>query len=163
MRIIGIDPGLTKTGIGIIDVNNNSINYVFSTTLYSSPDHDMAVRLKSFHDSLLQIIQLYKPNIASIEETFVNKNPLSSLKLGHARGAIILTLGLCNIEVNEYSATSVKKTIVGVGRAEKHQIQAMIKILMPKANFKSEDEADALAIALCHHHNSGMLKFKAKN
>lgn len=154
MRIIGIDPGLTKTGIGIIDVKNNSINYVFSTTLHSSPDHDMAVRLKSFHDSLLQIIQLYKPNIASIEETFVNKNPLSSLKLGHARGAIILTLGLCNIEVNEYSATSVKKTIVGVGRAEKHQVQAMIKILMPKANFKSEDEADALAIALCHHHNS---------
>ena len=163
MRIIGIDPGLTKTGIGIIDVKNNSINYVFSTTLHSSPEQDMAVRLKSFHDSLLQIIQLYKPNIASIEETFVNKNPLSSLKLGHARGAIILTLGLCNIEVNEYSATSVKKTIVGVGRAEKHQIQAMIKILMPKANFKSEDEADALAIALCHHHNSGMLKFKAKN
>lgn len=118
MRIIGIDPGLTKTGIGIIDVKNNSINYVFSTTLHSSPEQDMAMRLKSFHDSLLQIIQLYKPNIASIEETFVNKNPLSSLKLGHARGAIILTLGLCNVEVNEYSATSVKKTIVGVGRAE---------------------------------------------
>ncbi|MFM7702059.1 MAG: crossover junction endodeoxyribonuclease RuvC [Alphaproteobacteria bacterium] len=159
MRIIGIDPGLTKTGIGIIDVKNNSIAYVFSTTIHTSPDDDMAVRLKFFHDSLLQIIQLYQPDLASIEETFVNKNPMSSLKLGHARGAIILTLGLCNIKVHEYSATSVKKTIVGVGRAEKHQVQAMIKILMPKANFKTEDEADALAIALCHHHQSGLLKF----
>lgn len=159
MRIIGIDPGLTKTGIGIIDVKNNSIAYVFSTTIHTSPDDDMAVRLKFFHDSLLQIIQLYQPDLASIEETFVNKNPVSSLKLGHARGAIILTLGLCNIKVHEYSATSVKKTIVGVGRAEKQQVQAMIKILMPKANFKTEDEADALAIALCHHHQSGLLKF----
>ncbi|MFM8185886.1 MAG: crossover junction endodeoxyribonuclease RuvC [Alphaproteobacteria bacterium] len=159
MRIIGIDPGLTKTGIGIIDVKNNSIAYVFSTTIHTSPDDDMAVRLKFFHDSLLQIIQLYQPDLASIEETFVNKNPMSSLKLGHARGSIILTLGLCNIKVHEYSATSVKKTIVGVGRAEKHQVQAMIKILMPKANFKTEDEADALAIALCHHHQSGLLKF----
>jgi len=159
MRIIGIDPGLTKTGIGIIDVKNNSIAYVFSTTIHTSSDDDMAVRLKFFHDSLLQIIQLYQPDLASIEETFVNKNPVSSLKLGHARGAIILTLGLCNIKVHEYSATSVKKTIVGVGRAEKQQVQAMIKILMPKANFKTEDEADALAIALCHHHQSGLLKF----
>jgi len=159
MRIIGIDPGLTKTGIGIIDVKNNSIAYVFSATIHTSPDDDMAVRLKFFHDSLLQIIQLYQPDLASIEETFVNKNPVSSLKLGHARGAIILTLGLCNIKVHEYSATSVKKTIVGVGRAEKQQVQAMIKILMPKANFKTEDEADALAIALCHHHQSGLLKF----
>ncbi|MFM7558280.1 MAG: crossover junction endodeoxyribonuclease RuvC, partial [Alphaproteobacteria bacterium] len=98
MRIIGIDPGLTKTGIGIIDVKNNSIAYVFSTTIHTSPDDDMAVRLKFFHDSLLQIIQLYQPDLASIEETFVNKNPMSSLKLGHARGAIILTLGLCNIK-----------------------------------------------------------------
>ncbi len=159
MRIIGIDPGLTKTGIGIIDVKNNSISYVFSTTIHSSPDDDMAVRLRLFHDSLLQIIQLYQPEIASIEETFVNKNPISSLKLGHARGALILTLGLCNIKVYEYSATSVKKTIVGVGRAEKHQVQAMIKILMPKANFKSEDEADALAIAICHQHHSTSFKY----
>ncbi|NBX52736.1 MAG: crossover junction endodeoxyribonuclease RuvC [Proteobacteria bacterium] len=152
-RIIGIDPGLTKTGVGVIDIIGNSLSFVFCDTIYSSPTLSMAERLSHFHKSLLQIIQLYQPNIASIEETFVNKNPISSLKLGHARGALILTLGICGIEVHEYSATSVKKTIVGVGRAEKQQIQAMIKILLPKANFKNEDEADALAIAICHHHN----------
>ena len=152
-RIIGIDPGLTKTGIGIIDIVGNSLSFVFCDTIYSSPTLPMAERLSYFHKSLLQIIQLYEPNCASIEETFVNKNPTSSLKLGHARGALILTLGICGIKVHEYSATSVKKTIVGVGRAEKQQIQAMIKILLPKANFKNEDEADALAIAICHHHN----------
>ena len=113
----------------------------------------MAERLNHFHQNLLQIIQLYKPDEASVEETFVNKNPISSLKLGHARGALILTLGICGIKVNEYSATSVKKTIVGVGRAEKNQVQAMIKILLPKANFKTEDEADALAIAICHNNH----------
>jgi len=153
VRIIGIDPGLTKTGVGIIDVNNNSLNFVYCQTIYSSPQQQMADRLSHFHKSLLQIILLYKPNFASIEETFVNKNPISSLKLGHARGALMLTLGLCGLEVAEYSSTAVKKTIVGVGRADKNQIQAMIKILLPKAKFSSEDEADALAIAICHHHN----------
>ena len=105
MRIIGVDPGLTKTGIGIIDVKNNSLSFVFSTTIYSAPDQEMAERLNHFYQNLLQIIQLYKPDEASVEETFVNKNPISSLKLGHARGALILTLGICGIKVNEYSAT----------------------------------------------------------
>jgi len=153
MRIIGIDPGLTKTGVGIIDIQNNSLSFVYATTLYSSPDLEMAERLKHFHHELTSILKLYEPHEASIEETFVNKNPISSLKLGHARGALILTLGMCNIPVSEYSATAVKKTIVGVGRAEKHQIQAMIKILLPKAQFKTEDEADALAIAICHNNH----------
>ena len=150
MRIIGIDPGLTKTGIGIIDAKNNSLNYVFSDTIYSSPSEKMADRLKHFHNKLLDIIKIYSPQEASIEETFVNKNPISSLKLGHARGALILTLGICNIKVSEYSATSVKKTIVGTGRAEKHRIQAMVKFILPNAKFDTEDEADALAIAICH-------------
>ncbi len=153
MRIIGIDPGLTKTGIGIIEINNNSLNFVFSDTIYSSPDLQMADRLSHFHNMLIQIIQLYKPNFASIEETFVNKNPISSLKLGHARGALMLTLGLCGLKVAEYSSTAVKKTIVGVGRADKNQVGSMIKILLPKAKFSTEDEADALAIAICHYHN----------
>lgn len=153
MRIIGIDPGLTKTGVGIIDVINNSLNFVYCDTIYSTPDQKMADRLSHFHKSLLQIIQLYKPNFASIEETFVNKNPISSLKLGHARGALMLTLGMCELDVAEYSSTAIKKTIVGVGRADKNQVQAMIKILLPKAKFSTEDEADALAIAICHHHN----------
>lgn len=153
MRIIGIDPGLTKTGVGIIDVANNSISFVASETIYSKPSEPFAKRLHHFHDSLFKIVKNYNPDQAAIEETFVNSNPLSSLKLGHARGALILTLSLCGLKVSEYSTTAVKKAVVGVGRAEKHQIQMMVKILLPKSNFKTEDEADALAVAICHNNH----------
>ncbi len=154
MRIIGIDPGLTKTGVGIIEVKNNSLSFVASHTIHTSPSDQLAVRLKQFHDSLTEIIKLHQPHEAAIEETFINVNPTSSLKLGQARGALILTLGLCGLKVSEYSATAIKKAIVGVGRAEKAQIQTMVKILLPKANFKTEDEADALAVAICHNNHS---------
>ena len=151
MRIIGIDPGLTKTGIGIIEAKNNSLSFISAHTIYSSPSDPIAHRLNHFHTSLIDIIKLHKPDLVAIEETFVNKNPLSSLKLGHVRGALILTSAICNLKVFEYSSTAVKKAIVGVGRAEKEQIQMMVKILLPKAEFKTEDEADALAIAICHN------------
>lgn len=151
MKIIGIDPGLTKTGIGIIEVKNNSLFFVAAKTIYSSPSDPLASRLQHFHGHLIEIVKAYQPLEAAIEETFVNQNPTSSLKLGHARGALILSLGLCGLEVREYSSTAVKKAVVGVGRAEKNQVQAMIKILLPKADFKTEDEADALAVAICHH------------
>jgi crossover junction endodeoxyribonuclease RuvC len=151
MKIIGIDPGLTKTGVGIIEVKNNSLSFISSHTIYSSPADPMAFRLQHFHKELIEIISLYKPEVAAIEEVFVNKNPLSSLKLGHVRGALMLTLGICNLKVFEYSATAVKKAVVGIGRAEKSQIQTMVKILLPKAEFKTEDAADALAVAICHN------------
>lgn len=151
MRIIGIDPGLTKTGIGVIEVKNNAISFIASETIYSSAQDEISIRLQHFHKNLVEIINLYKPQVAAIEETFVNKNPLSSLKLGHVRGSLILTLGICNLKVFEYSSTAIKKAVVGVGRAEKNQVQAMIKILLPKATFKTEDEADALATAICHN------------
>lgn len=157
MKIIGIDPGLTKTGVGIIEVKNNSLSFVASETIYSSASDPLAFRLHHFHKSLVEIIKIHQPDEAAIEETFVNKNPLTSLKLGQARGALILSLGLCGLKVSEYSATAVKKAVVGVGRAEKEQIQMMVKILLPKANFKTEDEADALAVAICHNSNSSFL------
>jgi len=157
MRILGIDPGLTKTGVGIIEVKNNNLYYIFSDTIYTSSSDDLSSRLNKFHSELSKIIDHYKPNEAAIEETFVNKNPLSSLMLGHARGALILTLGIFNLKVKEYSTTSVKKTIAGIGRAEKEQIQSMIKILLPKSSFKTSDEADALAVAICH--NNMKLKY----
>lgn len=153
MKIIGIDPGLTKTGIGIIEIKNNNISYLSSSTIYSSTNEQLSVRLSHFHEELKKIINFYKPDVSAIEETFVNNNPLSSLKLGHARGALMLSLSLANLAVYEYSTTKVKKTVTGVGRAEKHQIQAMVKILLPLANFKNEDEADALAVAICHYHH----------
>ncbi len=151
MKIIGIDPGLTKTGIGIIEVKNNLLSFVAAQTIYSSPKDPMAHRLRHFHNSLSDILKLYQPDESAIEETFINQNPLSSLKLGHVRGALILGLGLHGLKVSEYSATAVKKSIVGIGRAEKEQIQMMVKVLLPKAVFKTEDEADALAVAICHN------------
>lgn len=153
MRIIGIDPGLTKTGVGVIEVKNNSLIFVGSETIYSSSSDPLTVRLNHFHQELFRIIKAHQPHEAAIEETFVNKNPTSSLKLGHARGALILSLALCGLRVSEYSATAVKKAVVGVGRAEKDQIQMMIKVLLPKAGFKTEDEADALAVAICHNNH----------
>lgn len=153
MRIIGIDPGLTKTGIGIIDIKNNSISYVASSTIYSSASDPLVDRLSHFHEKLIDIIKTYKPDESAIEEVFVNKNPVSSLKLGHVRGSLILTLGLCDLNVSEYSTTAIKKAVVGVGRADKNQIQAMIKILLPKSQFQTEDEADALATAICHNNH----------
>lgn len=153
-RIIGIDPGLTKTGVGIIEVKNNQLYFVASKTIYSSPSSPLVERLGHFYEILSQIIKTYQPNEAAIEETFINSNPMTSLKLGQARGALILTLGLNGLKVAEYSSTAVKKAVTGVGRAQKGQIQAMMKILLPKADFKTEDEADALAVAICHNSNN---------
>lgn len=153
MKIIGIDPGLTKTGVGIIEVKGNSLGFIAAKTIYSSPSDPLFVRLNHFHQQLTETIKIYQPDEAAIEETFVNQNPTSSLKLGQARGALILSLSLCGLKVSEYSATAIKKAVVGVGRAEKNQIQMMVKILLSKADFKTEDEADALAVAICHNNN----------
>ena len=153
MRIIGIDPGLTKTGVGIIDVTGSSLSYVSSRTIRTNPKDDLSDRLLYLHANLMEIIQEFKPELSAIEETFVNKNPISSLKLGHARGTLMLTLAICGLKVYEFSATSVKKSVVGVGRADKDQIKMMIKVLLPKSQVEREDEADALAVAICCNAN----------
>ncbi len=153
-RIIGIDPALTKSGWGVIEVKGNSFKYIASGTIKTNAKEDLANRLHQIHQELIQAITFYKPAIASIEETFVNKNPVSSLKLGHARGAIMLGLTICDIKIFEYSATSIKKSVTGVGRAEKQQVDAMIKILLPQNKSASEDESDALAAAICHANNN---------
>ena len=154
MKIIGIDPGLTKTGWGIIEVNkNNLLQFIACGTIYSKATETIDKRLKHFYKELSLVIELYRPEFSAIEEVFINVNPLSSLKLGHIRGALILTIANYNLEIAEYSTTAIKKTIVGNGRADKKQIQLMVKMLMPKAEFKTEDEADALATAICHFHS----------
>ncbi len=152
-RIIGIDPGLTKTGWGVVETAGNSLKFVSCGTIYTKSDQDLALRLQYLHQNLLEAIKLYQPYEAAIEETFINSNPISSLKLGHARGSLILSLAISGLKVHEYSTTAIKKAVVGVGRAQKDQIGAMIKILLPKAQFTSEDEADALATAICHINN----------
>lgn len=152
-KILGVDPGLTKTGLGIIEVRNNSLIFIAAATVYTDANDSLAERLQKIHDGVTDFIRLHNPSEAAIEETFINVNPTSSLKLGHARGALILSLGLCGLKVFEYSTTAIKKAVVGVGRADKDQIKAMIRILLPKSNCKSEDEADALAVAICHNNN----------
>jgi crossover junction endodeoxyribonuclease RuvC len=158
MIILGVDPGLQRTGWGLIRKEGSNLKYLDSGTLTSNSKLPLAKRLLELHDALLEIITHHKPDAAAIEETFVNVNPTSTLKLGQARGALLMTLSLAGLEVHEYAATQVKKTVVGVGRAQKEQVQMMVEMLLPasKGNVTGADAADALAIAICHAHHAVM-------
>ena len=148
--IIGIDPGLRKTGWGVIRSEGNKLTYVDCGTIYSSPKRPMAERLGELHFGLTEILQRYEPRYGAIEQTFVNSNAASSLKLGHARGTLMLTAQLAGVTLGEYAPNLVKKSVVGSGHADKHQMMVMIRHILPKANVTSEDAADALAVAICH-------------
>lgn len=150
--ILGIDPGLQRTGWGLIASKTNHLSFIACGTIQTNPVLPMAQRLKHLHDNLHTAIVQYAPHEAAIEETFVNKSGSSSLKLGQARGALILTLSLHHLPVFEYSATMVKKSVVGTGHADKTQIGMMVKTLLPASTAKQADAADALAIAICHAH-----------
>ncbi len=151
--ILGVDPGLQHTGWGVIQSVGSKLRFIGCGTIHSNSKSPMAERLSLLSVGLARVIETYQPEQFAIEETFVNKNAQSSLKLGHARGALILTAGQHGLPVAEYAALKVKKTVTGVGRAEKSQIIAMLKILLPQAQPDSEDAADALAVAICHAHN----------
>ena len=155
IRIIGIDPGLRRTGWGIIDTLGNSLRFVASGTVLSDGDMDLASRLRQLHDGLSEVIHSHRPHEAAVEQTFVNKDAVATLKLGQARGIAMLVPALAGLPVAEYAPNAVKKTVIGVGHGEKQQIHMMLKILMPKAEFKGNDAADALAIAICHAHHRG--------
>lgn len=150
MIIIGIDPGLIKTGWGVINKIDNQIKYIASGTIKTDPKLPLSERLNNVYEKLDELIKLHKPEQFAIEETFVNNNPLSSLKLGHARGVAILTASLNNVPVFEYSPNLIKKSVTGAGKAEKQQMVAMIKYIFPGICLKTEDEADSLSVAICH-------------
>lgn len=152
-RILGIDPGLQRTGWGIIDAVGNRISYVACGTISTKQDA-LVDRLKELYDGLYAVIQAHTPDEAAIEETFINSNAKSSLKLGHARGALMLAVSLSAMTLCEYAATLVKKSIVGVGRAEKEQVIMMVNQLLPGCKVTQADAADALAVALCHANHS---------
>jgi len=154
MRLIGLDPGLRNTGWGIIDSIQGKITWIGSGKISPNTNIEIAERLKIIHQELTKIIEEYQPSSAGIEEIFVNKNPQSTLKLGMARGVAIATCALKNLPVKEYAPTTIKQAVTGVGRANKDQIGAMVKLLLPGCKCSSEDESDALAIAICHTHNS---------
>lgn len=149
-RILGIDPGLRRTGWGIIESDGVRLVYVASGHIGSDSDADLASRLRELYEGIVGVILAWKPAEAAVEETFVNANPRSTLKLGQARGIALLAPAMKGLVVTEYPANLIKKTVVGAGHAEKRQIQMMVGFLLPKAKFDSADEADALAIAICH-------------
>ncbi|HRK25619.1 MAG TPA: crossover junction endodeoxyribonuclease RuvC [Beijerinckiaceae bacterium] len=153
VRILGIDPGLRKTGWGMIAVEGTRVSFIACGSVEPDPALELAARLAALHEGLRQVVADHAPDEAAIEETFVNADARSALKLGAARGVAMLVPAQAGLDVAEYAPNHVKKTVVGSGHAEKQQIRMMIKVLLPKAVVTSEDAADALAIALCHAHN----------
>lgn len=153
-KILGIDPGLKTTGWGIITQQGSTLRYVASGTLDTRPSDLTAVRLAQLSRQMHEIVQHHKPDTAAIEDSFVNQNPMSSLKLGQARGALIAIVALAQVPVAEYPPRLVKKAVTGVGGAEKEQVMAMMRVLFPGIALKKADEADALAIAVCHAHHA---------
>ena len=157
MRILGLDPSLSSTGWGIVDVEHNRLHYVADGFIKTDPKLSLPERLTLIHNTLAQVIETYKPDEAAIEQVFLNDNPQSTIKLGMARGVVILAPALYHIPVTEYEPNLVKKAVVGVGRAEKSQVEMMVKVLLPGCKPKNNDASDALALAITH--NSFRKKF----
>ena len=153
IRILGLDPGLRRTGWGLVTLEGTRLGFVACGTVPSDSGLSLAARLKQLHEGLMQVVADVRPNEVAVEETFVNKDAQAALKLGHARAVALLVPALAGLPVAEYAANLVKKTVVGVGHAEKAQVQAMVRMLLPKADPKSADAADALAIAITHAHH----------
>ena len=150
MRLLGLDPGLRHTGWGIINSKDNKISWVASGNISPKISLSLSERLKEIHQGLNSIVKKYNPSIAAIEEVFVNMNGQSTLKLGMARGAAITACSINEMPVYEYAPTRVKQSVTGSGRSKKDQVASMVNILLPRCEIKSEDESDALAVAICH-------------
>lgn len=148
--ILGVDPGLQKTGYGVIRATGNALSFVACGVLKTDNTDDLATRLAALNIQLNEVIAQHKPQEAAIEETFVNVSGQSTLKLGQARGALLLTLSLAGLPVAEYAATLVKKSVVGAGRAEKAQVAHMVQLLLPGCGKHGADAMDALAVTICH-------------
>jgi crossover junction endodeoxyribonuclease RuvC len=152
IRIIGIDPGLRRTGWGIIDSDGVRLLYVACGSVVSDEGESLGVRLRQLHDGLQEVLARLEPAEAAIEQTFVNRDATATLKLGHARGVALLVPALLGVTIAEYAPNAVKKTVVGAGHADKVQIRSMVARLLPRASPDSADAADALAIAITHAH-----------
>jgi crossover junction endodeoxyribonuclease RuvC len=160
IRILGVDPGLRRTGWGIVTITGNALAFVAAGTIRAPLDGELAHRLVALHDGLAEVVRTFQPDEAAVEQTFVNKDATATLKLGQARGIALLVPAQAGLTVAEYAPNAVKKAIVGAGHAEKIQIRAMVRILLPRADFDSDDAADALAIAICHAHHRPSLALR---
>ena len=155
MRILGIDPGLRALGWGVIDVDGPRLHHV-DNGICNGIGNTMAERLLALHTALTEVVARYAPDAAAVEQTFVNRDGAGTLKLGQARGVAMLVPAQAGLSVGEYAPNKVKKTVVGVGHADKKQVEHMVKLQLPGAKIAGADAADALAIAICHaHHGAG--------
>lgn len=152
MRILGIDPGLRRTGFGVIEASGMRIHYVASGTIVVPTELPLHQRLKAILDNIREIIQTHRPDDSALEKVFVNTNPVSTLLLGQARGAAMCALADSNLNVSEYTALQIKKAVVGNGHAKKEQVQLMVQYLLSLNGLPAPDSADALACAICHAH-----------
>jgi len=158
MRILGLDPGLQHTGWGVIETQGARLSFIACGAIHSDARLSLAERLVQIHDGLRAVMDMNQPQEAAVEETFVNKNPASTLKLGLARGVVLMTPALYRLKVAEYPANLIKKSVVGAGHADKTQVQMMVGILLPASKAETADAADALAVAICHAHHRSTLK-----
>ncbi len=162
VRILGIDPGLRRTGWGVIEIEGNRLIFIGCGSVEPAEDLPLANRLLAIHDGLAAVLGSFQPAEAAVEQTFVNKDGVATLKLGQARGVAMLAPAMFGISVAEYAPNQVKKTVVGAGHADKNQIQVMLRILLPKAEPKSADAADALAVAITHAHHRASAALRLK-
>ena len=152
IRIIGLDPGLQRTGWGVVESDGNRLSHVAHGTVTSRASADLAARLLELHEGLTAVFRAFAPAEAAVENTFVNKDAAGTLKLGQARAISLLVPAQAGLPVAEYAPNQVKKSVVGVGHAEKGQVLHMVKVLLPQCGDPAPDEADALAVAICHAH-----------
>ena len=153
VRILGVDPGLRRMGWGLVTIEGTRLAFVACGTVASDQKDSLALRLVQLHDGLSRVVRDMAPDEVAVEETFVNKDAQATLKLGHARAVALLVPALAGLPVAEYAANLVKKSVVGSGHADKRQIHAMVRVLLPKADPPGDDAADALAIAITHAHH----------
>ena len=154
MRILGVDPGLRRTGFGVIDAQGSRLSYVASGTIIVPSEAPLPDRLKVILDNLREVVRQTQPDVAALEIVFVNTNPQSTLLLGQARGAAMCALADSGLHVHEYTALQVKKSVVGHGKAAKEQVQMMVQRLLTLEGLPAPDPADALACAICHAHTA---------
>jgi len=152
MLIIGLDPSLSCTGWGIVAKSGNRLSHVANGQVRTDPRASLPERLVTIDRELTDVLARHRPTHCAVEEVFVNKNPQSTLKLGQARGVCLLALARAGLPISEYATRLVKKALVGTGGAEKAQVQAMLRVLLPGVQLAGADAADALAVAICHAH-----------
>ena len=153
IRILGLDPGLQRTGWGVVTITGSSLRHVANGVVKSNAKHDLATRLLELHVGLTEMLAAMAPDEAAVEHTFVNKDPVGTLKLGQARAMSMLVPKQAGLDVAEYAPNQVKKSVVGAGHAAKQQVDHMVKLLLPGVEIAGPDAADALAVAICHAHH----------